>query len=176
MKKWTIPFAVAATALLALASRAAWAGQGGDVHSRLARMLHGAELSPDGVAAHLDAVATTLDLSAEQRKQTAGVLMQALPDLEARALEVAAAHADLFKRVHSADLDEAAIRTASVRAGAAQAELAVAAARLLRDVHAVMMPEQLARLGDLHAQGRIEGFADHVRGVGRGAKAWAERQ
>lgn len=176
MKIWTIPLAVVTTALLGLASQVAWAGEGGGMHSRLARLLHGTELSADGVAAHLDAVAAKLELSAEQRKQVAGLLTEALPVLEARALELATAHVEQLERVHAEEFDEAAIRAASVRAGATQAEFAVAAARLLRDCHAVLTPEQLARLGEFHVLQRCEGVGEHVRTVQRGMKEWVQRQ
>ena len=176
MKNWTFSLAVVTTALLGLATQVAWAGESGDMHSRLARLLHGTELSADGVAAHLDAVAARLELSAEQRQQVAGLLTEALPVLEARALELAKAHVEQLERVHAEVLDEAAIRAASVRAGATQAELAVAAARLLRDCHAVLTPEQLARLGEFHVLHRFEGVGEHVRAIQRGAKEWAQRQ
>jgi len=176
MKKWTMALAAALAGVLVAGSQAARAGGGADIHALGRRLLHGEALEAQGVAAHLDGMAAMLELSASQRKAVAAVLKTALPELETRALALVQAHAEQLERLHAAELDEEALRAASLRAGAAQGELAVAVARLLRDVHSVLTPEQLERVAHLHEGDPMESLAELVRGVGQDARAWADRQ
>jgi Spy/CpxP family protein refolding chaperone len=176
MMKWTLALAAALAVGLVAVAQAARPGGGGDLHGRVGRLLHGQAAEREGIEEHLDAAAALLGLSEAQRKAVGGHLAAALPGFETRAQALLEAHAEQLKLVHARELDEEALRAASRRAGAAQGELAVAAARLLRDVHGVLTPEQRAKLGELH-RGDLQGcVAEHVREVGRGARAWAERQ
>lgn len=176
MKKWTMPLAAALAAVLVAVSQAARPGDGGDLHARFARLLHCHAGEEHGIEAHLDAAAAMLELSPDQRKEVGAVLAEALPGLEARALELVEAHAKQFELLHAAQLDEEALRAASARAGIVQGDLAVAVARLIHNVHRVLLPEQLERLAHLHHPDLQGSLAEHVRGFGRSARAWAARQ
>lgn len=175
-KMWTISLAATVVAVFVAVSQMTWAGDGGDLHARLGRLLHGEGGDGKGIETHLDAAAVRLDLSASQRKEVAALLVAAVPGLETRALALVEAQGKQLERVHAPELDEEAIRAASARSAMAQGELAVSAARLLRDVHRVLTPEQRERLAHLPGPHFLGGFAEHVRGFGQGTRAWAARQ
>ena len=176
MNKWMVALvAVLAVGFVAV-SQVARAADGRSVHAHLGRLLQGDHGHGEGVEAHLDAMATWLELTPSQRKDVASVLTAALPGLEEKCLAVVKAHADQLALLHAAELDEEALRAASARAGALQGELAVAAARLLHDLHRLLSAEQLARLEHTHHTDLLDGFAEHIRGAGRDARTWAARQ
>ncbi len=175
MKKWTLGLAVAVAAGLAVAAAAASSGNGG-VHEHLRRMLHGHAMQEEAVGAHLDAMASMLELTTPQRQQVAGVLTTALPDVEAKAITLIQAHSAQVAVIHAAQLDEEALGVASAQVGQAQAALALCVARTLHGVHAVLTPEQLERAQQLHGAEWLTGFTEHVHGVGEDIRSWAARQ
>jgi Spy/CpxP family protein refolding chaperone len=178
MKTWMLSLVAAAAVGLVAAAQVGRDG-GGWIHAghgSLAKLVHGGCEGVD-VAAHLDAAAVALELDASQRKAVAASLAAALPALEAQTLEAIDAHARQLELLHAPELDEDALRAASARAGAAQGELAVSTALLLRDVHGVLTPEQLERAAHLHARPNgLGALAEHVRGLVRGARTWTDRQ
>jgi hypothetical protein len=190
MLKWTVPLvaglAITPLALAQLKPRGdgfharmarLFHGAGdGDAPSCLARLLHGQDGRGEGLEAHLEDMATRLELSGAQRKQVASVLVAALPDLEVRAQALISAHGEQLERVHALQLDETDLRRASATVGKAQEELVLAVARLLRDFHAVLTAEQLALARQRpHAEiGTL--IVEHVRQAGRSARTWAEGQ
>lgn len=173
MKRWMIVPAAVAAVVLGAAAHAGFGG-GGGLHAHFAKWLHGG--SVPRIDAHLDAMAARLELTAEQRKDVAGVLRARLPDLERDARALATAHVEQIELVHAAELDEAAVRAAAVRIGAAEGELAVGVARLLRDAHAVLTPEQRARAAASHPVDLRAHVAAHLREASERARAWADRQ
>jgi len=172
-----------ASALVAGSFAGAHAGHEG-LHARLAKFLHGDANVAQSVETHLESIASELELTAQQRADAAAALRTRLPDLETRIQALVDAHAVQCDLVHAKTFDEEAIRAASAKVGAAQTELAVAAARLFDQVHAVLSPEQLERL-EASPHSALRGLAReefraqitaHVQAAGRGVEAWAARQ
>jgi Spy/CpxP family protein refolding chaperone len=174
MKKWTLTLVSALAAVSLGAAQVVRAGHGGDLHGRIAKLLHGG--AEQGLESHLDAVVARLELTETQRKQVASVLTTALAGLEARALTLVEAHAKQIELVHAPAIDDEAIREASARVGAAQGELAVAVAHLLRDLHGVLTPEQRERAAHVGRPELLAGITEHVRAISKDVRAWADRQ
>ena len=155
---------------------------GGHLHSKLVQMVHGGGEHGDGehgaeldVATHLDQMAETLDLTAAQRKEVAGVLRSHFSTLHPVVQALLEAHGAQFAAMH-AEFDEEAIRATSAPVSAAQEELAVAIGELLRDLHAVFTPAQLAKLKDLHPAGAANGVTAHLHEFAMQVLGWADRQ
>jgi Spy/CpxP family protein refolding chaperone len=180
MKKWMLAAVATLAVALVAVSQVARAAEGRTLQGHVGHLLHGhgghdAE-EHEGADAHLEAIADWLDLSAAQRKDFASLISAALPGLESQTLAALKAHGEELELLHAAELDEQRLRDASARAGAAQGELAVSLGRLLRDVHRLLTPEQLGRLEHMHDTHLFDHLAEHVRGAGRDARAWAARQ
>lgn len=176
MKKWMLASVATLAVALVAVSQVARAAEGRSLHGHLGSLWHGGDEHAEGIEAHLDALAGWLELSAGQRKEVATLLAAALPGLESQTLAVIKAHGEQLDLLHAAELDEEALRAASARVGASQGELAVSLGRLMRDVHRLLTPEQLARVEHMHDMSLLDHFAEHVREAGRDARAWAARQ
>ncbi len=155
-----------------LAAALPLASDHGDVHRRLVELVHGKHARHGDLAAHLDALADRLDLTQEQRSEVASLLHSS--KIIPRAKTLAEAFDEEFAALHARDLDEAGLRAAGKKVGAAQEELAVTLARLMRDVHGVLTPEQLEKVHALHHGGPPR-LADHVQAAEKSLAAWIER-
>jgi hypothetical protein len=150
------------------------------LHAHLAKLFghephaHGAE-TPGGhdVAAHLDAAVERLGLTIDQRRHVAGVLAGHLPAVRAGVEVLMRAHHRQLAQLHRA-FDEQAIREASAPVGAAQAELAVLAGRLLDALHATLTAEQLQAAQALH-HGLAGDPGRRLAGICEALEGWIER-
>ncbi len=176
MKTGTIALAALLVMGLVSIAHATLSGDHRDLHARIVELLHG-DLGAR-MAEHLDDVSDQLELDAQQRRQVAATILAATPGLEERGRALVDAHREQLGLVRSGELDEAAIRAAAIRLGQAQGEFAIEVARALKDVHAALTPDQLARAAKLHGHGShlLEVLHAHAHGAGAGMRMWAERQ
>jgi hypothetical protein len=86
-------------------------------------------------------------------------------DLSAELAAVKTAREHQFDAIHTADFNEAAIRSAAAEVGQAETALAVTRGKLVAEIRPVLTAEQQAQAQRMLAQAkaRVEGFLDHVR-------------
>jgi len=87
-----------------------------------------------------------LNLSADQRTSINGILAAQRQNVEAARQQMLAARQTLLQTINADVFNEAKVREAANAMSALEADRAVATARLLHDVRAVLTPEQQAQL------------------------------
>lgn len=123
-----------------------------------------------GPMAGLHRVLSQLDLTEAQKTSIKDILHGERSSLEPLRQAAAQTRRELFEAVHATSFDEGAVRAAADRAGKAQSELAVARARMVSKVRAVLTPAQ---------QEMVDGLRDRAlermeqRGK-RGGRIWRE--
>ena len=97
-----------------------------------------------GMGDHLQWVLGNLELTSDQQATVDKLIasQSATADRE----QFMAAKKNLMQRIHAEPMDEQAIRQAAAAVGALEADRAVAEAKLLNDVRAVLTPDQRSQL------------------------------
>lgn len=112
-----------------------------------------------------------LDLTEDQKSQVKAILKDEGPHVEPLVDDLLRARKELSEAVHAGEFDEKAVRAAAAGQARAQAELAVARARVVSRFRAVLTPEQQDRLDALHQR-----FEERIeKRVGLGRSIWHER-
>jgi Spy/CpxP family protein refolding chaperone len=123
----------------------------------------------------LEHMAYRLDLTDEQLDQIREMAEETRAANEGNREELRNAHDVLADLLHAESFDEAAIRVAAEDLAAAQTEMILSHAWLIRDVRGVLTPEQLEEFEQMRAQhqgmgmgkGQRRGHGHHGRGQGR---------
>ena len=126
---------------------------------------HGLHHGPHDAEFMLQHMATELELTDEQLDQAQQILDQHESENEAARQSVRSAHDVLAELMHAESFDETAIRAAAEELGAAQAEMIVAHAMVLRDLRELLTPEQLDRFTQMR---QMRQGAKAGKGGGRG--------
>jgi len=169
--KFALPLAGALAAVGLVAATPALQDHTERLHRHLLHQRH-----EHDAADHFEKLAEHLGLTAAQRASLAVAIRANLEPLGTSFQTFAYAYAAQASTIHAATYDEEAIRLAAAKVGSAQEELAVAMARLARDVHAELTNEQLEKLGALHGHDVLQKLREHVHALLTSAKAWSERQ
>lgn len=134
-------------------------------HGSGPRMMERRMMDP---GAHLDKMASELDLSEAQRTAITAIFSNSRDELETNLKAVADAQRALHEAVRATPIDEAKIRALAVAVGTAQGEAALTQARLHQKVAAELTPEQAARFTELRNE-RFHGMGEgHPEPFGKG--------
>jgi protein CpxP len=128
-------------------------------------MGHGRHHGPHDAEFMLQHMATELELTDEQVDQAHQILDQHKIENETARESVRAAHDTLADLMHADSFDETAIRVAAEELAAAQTEMIVAHAMVMRDLRDLLTPEQLDRFEEMRQMHR---GAQSGKGQGQG--------
>jgi len=109
---------------------------------------------PGGPMGMLPMLGRRLDLTDAQKDQIKTIADSHKEDWKSLAERARAAHGALNQAVTADTVDEALIRQRSADVAAADADMAVARAKVHAEVVQILTPEQKAKLQSLHAEGR----------------------
>lgn len=117
---------------------------------------------PDGIVKR---IARKLDLSPQQIQEIRAVFAAHKAELSSELAAVKTAREHQFDAIHTADFNEAAIRSAATEVGQAETALAVTRGKLVAEIRPVLTAEQQAQAQQMLAQAkaRVEGFLDKIR-------------
>lgn len=121
---------------------------------------------PPGPGRHLDRMVEHLDLRADQEQELRELFTERHETRTAEMTEMRAARDEVRRLVQAETMDEAAIREASARVAALEADLAVERARFHQEVRKILDDEQLALFKEMHEKRRER--MSECRGEGRG--------
>ncbi len=100
---------------------------------------------------HLGDRLASLNVTAEQRTQIREIWRQNQPQIEPVARQVVTERRTLREVIRAPQVDEAAIRAQSAKVAAAEADLAVARARVAQQIRGVLTEDQIQKLKDWQA-------------------------
>jgi len=130
--------------------------------------------SPSPRPDHIEHLATELDLTDAQRAAVEKIFDAHHEEMEQNHSELRAAHASLHAQIIDEDFDEGAIRAAASAVAAVEEEMAVARARMLKEMRGILTADQYKdfvellarhhRAGRMHGRGEFPGPGPHGHG------------